>query len=85
MTDTPTKRPVPETHVIRRIRRKLHAQGQELRVSKAVTTENGVPVYPADLGRFYIVEEEHVAECNVSLHDLASRAGVLKPWERIEG
>jgi hypothetical protein len=83
MNDAPTKRPVPEAYIIRRIRRKLHAQGQELRVSKAVTTENGVPVYPADLGRFYIVEEEHVAECNVSLHDLASRLDALKPWEEI--
>jgi hypothetical protein len=75
----PTKRPVPEAYVIRRIRRKLHAQGQELRVLKTTRLEY------ATYGRFYIVNDAGIVEENCDLHDLAARLGVLKAWERIEG
>ena len=76
----PLKRGVSVRALIQRLRRVLPKE-QKLVCSSPTTTTDGQKTYPNDVGRFYLVDNEQIAEHHIDLDAFGRRLSVLQPWE----
>lgn len=70
------KAPVSERALIARINRKLKIDGQTLKKLRGDRWLN-------DLGRYYIVENNHVVQGDINLEEFGRELEVLRPWEKL--
>jgi hypothetical protein len=73
------ERDVPELSVLYRVRRRLKAEGKNLR--RSAEGSSGI----AELGRYYVIDAatNSVLERNIDLEALARKVGALRPSETV--
>jgi hypothetical protein len=72
---TTAKAEVPASAVIRRLNRQLERTGLSLKIGRGKVANQ--------LGDYFLVSSERVAEPNVDLEQLAREHGCLEEWETV--